>query len=143
MKRDVAERFWSHVDIRGPDECWPWKAHVNPNRYGYFMLETGRAVRAHKMAYTLTNGPVPPGKVLRHRCVGNRICCNPAHLRLGTQAQNLEEMREQGRDSPPPVRRGEANNKVTLADSEVRRVRELYATGEMTQTELADRTGMT
>ena len=46
----------------------------------------------HVIAYELANGPVPEGKEIDHRCL-NRLCVNPAHLRLATHAQNMQNQR--------------------------------------------------
>lgn len=90
------ERFWAKVDKRDDDECWPWTAtRDRPNSYGRFQV--GRKNhRAHRVAYELEHGRVPPGLVVMHRC-DNPPCCNPAHLRLGTQAQNHMDSVAKGR----------------------------------------------
>jgi hypothetical protein len=99
---DLADRFWSHVERRGPDECWPWKLSVR--RDGYGQIRYGRRQLAtHRLAYQLAVGPIPAGTghhgmVVRHTC-DYRRCCNPAHLRLGTQAQNLKDMQLRWRDA--------------------------------------------
>jgi hypothetical protein len=41
----------------------------------------------------MSHGPIPEGMVVRHKC-DNRKCCNPAHLELGTQAKNVQDMFE-------------------------------------------------
>lgn len=89
----VEERFWAKVDKSGgPDACWNWKASVNPDGYGNFMWKNEQ--RAHRVAWILTNGPISDGLSVLHeptRC-NNRTCCNPAHLYLGTQFQNVHDM---------------------------------------------------
>jgi HNH endonuclease len=92
----VAERFWSKVDRRGERECWVWLAKTN-GRYGYFHLGRGRLVGAHRVAYELMVGPIPPGFVVHHVCRATR-CVNPRHLRADTQSANVL------RDTSPPAR---------------------------------------
>ena len=83
------ERFWSKVDRGEPNECWPWTASLS-NGYGQFWL-AGRMVYAHRVAYELSVGPIPPGLQLDHvrerGCAGGS-CCNPAHLEPVTNAEN-------------------------------------------------------
>jgi hypothetical protein len=97
----TAVRFWKKVDQSGgPDACWVWTAGRGGTMgYGSFQMGTYRNthhVRAHRMAWELTNGPIPAGKYVCHRC-DNPPCCNPAHLFLGTQGDNLRDMYAKGR----------------------------------------------
>lgn len=52
--------------------------------------------RVHQVAWILTNGPIPPGMGVLHRC-DNQPCCNPSHLFIGTQADNVADMVAKGR----------------------------------------------
>jgi len=65
-------RFWRYVDIKGPDECWPWTGAVDKNGYGRTAWYT-RPHYSHRLAYFLTTGtwPMPMG---RHTC-DNPPCC--------------------------------------------------------------------
>lgn len=94
-----AERFWAKVDqSAGPDRCWPWAGPINELRggYGYFYDDDARLRRAHIVAWELTHGIVPAGQVICHSC-DNPACCNPACMFLGTQGENLQDMRDKGR----------------------------------------------
>jgi HNH endonuclease len=105
-RRSIEERFWEKVDKKGPapvaqpelESCWLWTASttdkVSPR--GSFRRTHLRAELAHRVAWELTYGPIPEGLVVCHRCdVG--LCVRPTHLFLGTQAENLEDMRSKGR----------------------------------------------
>jgi hypothetical protein len=52
--------------------------------------------RSHRAAWKLTHGPIPDGLQVLHRC-DNPPCCNPAHLFLGTQQDNIADMHKKGR----------------------------------------------
>src|SRR5712675_1429552 len=80
---------------RGPNECWEWDGYCNPLGYSQIGFE-GRTWAGHRLFYTFFKGEIPPGLKVLHSC-DNRKCCNPRHLSLGTQQDNLEDMRKKGR----------------------------------------------
>lgn len=91
------ERFWSHVDQSGgPDACWDWERHTDTGGYGVYSIERN-LYKAHRVAWSFThnNGILPKESVL-HSC-DNRRCCNPRHLRLGNQFDNMLDMVQRGR----------------------------------------------
>lgn len=98
-RRQLSERFWSRVDRRGADECWLWQLSTSgQGQHGQFTWRTfDRQVHfyAHRVAWFLTHGCAADLKVC-HRCDVPR-CCNPSHLFLGTQADNLNDARTKGR----------------------------------------------
>jgi hypothetical protein len=51
---------------------------------------------AHRAAWELTNGPIPADQQVLHRC-DNPACCNPAHLKLGTHFDNMQDRKRAGR----------------------------------------------
>ena len=91
-----AERlFWAHVDIRGEDECWPWKDYVEESGYGRVSYN-GKVELAHRVAFVLSGGQFTDGPLVLHSC-DNPPCCNPKHLHSGTHAKNNEECVLRGR----------------------------------------------
>lgn len=123
---DIA-RYWAKVDVRGPDECWPWTAGTNVAGYGCFGKDR-KSILAHRISLAI-DGRDPSGAIARHRC-DNPPCCNPAHLETGTHADNARDREERGRGNqvsgdrsgsrtkPERLARGERVNtaKLTAAD---------------------------
>jgi hypothetical protein len=110
--------FWSRVKKGGPDECWDWQGST-ANHYGqvYLGKRNGKQVNdsAHNVMWRLHHGDIPAGLVIRHRC-DRTICLNPRHLLIGTQADNVEDARIQGKYKRPRPNgqkiRGEARRQV-------------------------------
>ena len=75
------ESFWPKVDKSG--DCWIWQGAPNGSGYGTF-----RKIGAHRWAYENLRGPIPQGLHIDHLC-RNRLCVNPNHMDLVTQAENL------------------------------------------------------
>jgi hypothetical protein len=89
---------WLHIK-RGTDaECWPWIGGRDSDGYGV-MQYNNHPVRAIKVVYVLTKGDIPEGLQVLHTCPGGDwpACCNPAHLSLGTHAENHRQKAERGR----------------------------------------------
>lgn len=93
-KRAERARFLARRGKRGPRECWHWEGGRNSDGYGVVRLGR-RLVLAHRLAYALAYGS-PGRSIVRHTC-DNPVCCNPAHLIAGTQAENVADMIERGR----------------------------------------------
>lgn len=90
-KISIEERFWSHVNKRGPKHpelghCWQWKLRPSSNGYGSFSVNN-HPVLVHRWAYKFLVGPIPEGLTIDHLC-RNRMCVRPSHLEPVTQAEN-------------------------------------------------------
>lgn len=59
--------------------CWVWTGAIQKGGYGTISIATAKKALAHRTAYELFVGPIPPDKELHHTCA-NRPCVNPAHL---------------------------------------------------------------
>ncbi len=119
------DRFWSRVAVAGPDECWVFlrKDRTPHWSYGEYWSPTFGSMRATRMALLLESRPIPatPGVkwVVMHTC-DNPPCCNPAHLRVGTQSDNMRDKCAKGRhrsghERDRIVRRLRARNSPRLA----------------------------
>lgn len=131
-QQTTAERFAAKVARGGADECWLWQGALNNFGYGKFGLSLGElgepkksSIVAHRVAWRLENGPIPTGLCVCHRC-DNPRCVNPAHLFLGTKAENTRDMLAKGRDRQP-LRRGIEVHNALLTDDRVREIRRMLA----------------
>ena len=76
--------------------CMLWEGFWHPRfQYGRVMLSP-RAEQAHRAVWASVHGPIPKGMCVLHRC-DTPPCCNPAHLFLGTHADNMRDMAKKGR----------------------------------------------
>lgn len=88
------DKFWERVERKGPDDCWLWKGANNGRGYGRLRFR-GKYYAAHRLAFELSSGKAPQLCVL-HSC-DNPPCCNPKHLREGTNEENSLDMIRRGR----------------------------------------------
>jgi hypothetical protein len=94
----ASDRFWSKVRTGTEADCWEWTAGLyGGKRYGSFRVskELGNHL-AHRVAFGLSNGGIPDGMDILHRC-DNPRCCNPKHLFAGTAKDNVDDMMAKGR----------------------------------------------
>lgn len=97
-----AERLKRHVPNWGElDACWEWTGNRNPKGYGSIGVGT-KHVMVHRVAYALHYRRDPGPLRVLHRC-DNPPCCNPAHLFLGTPADNTADMMSKGRCRAPKL----------------------------------------
>lgn len=114
LVRRSEQRFWAKVEIKGPDECWPY-LESKRGGYGQFRVTgLGGKLGAHQVSFVLKNGYLPPQ--VRHEC-DNRVCCNPAHLLPGTHRDNMNDVIKRKRQA------GEKNGFAKLSEDDVRAIR--------------------
>lgn len=120
------EEFWNKV--AKSEGCWEWQGSRNGQRKGYGSFwYRGRHHRAHRFAWTLANGEIPPGLLVCHRC-DNPPCVRPDHLFLGTNEDNMADMRAKGR-ARNGQKCGEMNSNAILTAAQVKELRQLRDAG--------------
>ena len=92
----VIERYRGLVDVRGPQDCWPWKASINTSGYGRFKINPYEVVAASRLTLVMATKQEHMDLLALHSC-DNPCCCNPRHLRWGTVADNVADMLERNR----------------------------------------------
>jgi hypothetical protein len=88
-------RFLKRLRVTGGG-CWEWTGATVPGGYGRLRGDDARSTLAHRAAWLWANGPFPDGLKVCHRC-DNPPCCNPEHLFLGTQLENMRDCVAKGR----------------------------------------------
>jgi len=125
--------FLSHVDVRGPDECWLWELACDKNGYGLFTVRIKgqwRKRNSHRVAYIIANGTISNRVCVLHTC-DNPPCCNPNHLFKGTHQDNMLDRDRKGR-----------SGSAKLREADVREIFTLYNMGNWTYEELRVRYGL-
>lgn len=112
------KRFWSYVDIRSEDECWPWTGSLDKNGYGKFWFIDG-LIGAHNFSLQLKlDRPIDFYSETLHKC-NNRICQNPKHLEEGTHTENMKGVIY-------PDRKGENNGHAKLTNAQILSIKTTY-----------------
>lgn len=123
-------------------DCRNWSRSKNNNGYATIGIG-GRTILAHRVSYRAFKGRIPQGMNILHSC-DNRLCVNPDHLRIGTQKDNMRECSDKGRlKIVHGLHFGERHSFSRLTNSQVTQIKQMLASGELTQQAIADRFGVT
>jgi len=92
------------INMMGGDEtvCWPWMGATGGKHGRPYVRYEGKVRTAYSVVYELTTGDIVGTRLIRHKC-DNPICCNPKHLEIGTQKENMKDMRERERHGIPKI----------------------------------------
>lgn len=114
-------RFYSKVKVGAPNDCWQY---LGCTRKGYGAFGVGhRMVQAHRFAYELNlDCALSTSNDVLHSC-DNPTCCNPAHLRLGSDLDNAADRVKRNRQA-----KGDQNGRAKLLSDDVRYIRRLPLT---------------
>ncbi|WP_171820717.1 HNH endonuclease [Pseudomonas protegens] len=107
-------------------DCIVYGGYRNRDGYGK-VNRKGKAHFAHRYLWSVLNGlPSAESRVLHH--CDNPPCCNPEHLFIGTQLENMQDMRRKGRgrwasQKGRPGYKGQSNPRAKLTSDQVRWIR--------------------
>lgn len=133
--RPLKDRFLEKTKKVGG--CLEWTGAVNQSGYG--TIWNGRADLSHRVAWGLSNGRIPDGLHVLHKC-DNRKCVLDSHLFLGTNAENVLDREEKGRGKVPNTA-GSKNGQAKLNEGLVKQIRSLRNRG-LKQIRIAEKFGL-
>lgn len=121
------DRFFKWIS-KLPNGCWRWMGSIKQRKnrpqsewHGQWRNEAGEIELCHRAAWRILVGVIPRDALVLHRC-DNPRCCNPEHLFLGTQADNVSDMWDKGR-ARPGISRGASHGMSKLTEALVREIR--------------------
>jgi len=89
------DHFLSQIKKNENTECWEWTGFLKGG-YGYIRVNR-KDFAVHRLMFERYKRPIPKNVNVCHSC-DNTKCCNPEHLWLGTQQENIKDMINKKRD---------------------------------------------
>lgn len=118
MTETVADRLCKRLHLTSSG-CWEWLGYCNVDGYGQINIGLGRFL-THRVTWVMVHGQIPKGMKILHIC-DNPPCCNPAHLWLGTNADNSADMVAKGRAATPGAKLTSNQVEAIRADARIQR----------------------
>jgi hypothetical protein len=132
--RDVLLGKFEKYSKHQPNGCTEWVAGKTSDGYGVINFNN-KSLLAHRVAIELFLGLNPERMLVCHKC-DNRSCVNPEHLFLGSQEDNMKDMKSKGRRKGVNCREMNGRAKLTMSVAqEIRRKREIGYTLKQLATE--------
>lgn len=130
------ERFRSRFFIEPNSGCWLWEGSVSTTGYGVIGRggRGGTNIFAHRLSWELHRGPIPEGVGPHGTCVLHKcdtpMCVNPAHLFLGSQADNMADLVAKGRQAKNRrLPKGERHPNAKLTENDVSEIKSCRDSG--------------
>lgn len=134
ITESLTKRFWLYVSVGNTTDCWMWVGDRGKDGYGRIWHE-GKTRQAHRVAFFLFGGVLPPNKPsVLHTC-DTPACVNPTHLFAGDTKDNNADRDRKGRNADV---RGEKNACAKLNTAQVLAIHQLYKEAWMTKTSIAE-----
>jgi len=129
-------RYYFDKNVVKKDGCWEWKG-VKTHGYGSIGLGRKTKLRAHRVSWILHKGHIPKDMFICHKC-DNPECTNPAHLFLGTCADNNKDMMQKGRNKGV-FKKGRKPNNTLLTENQVKQIKIDLKSKSMTCKQIAEK----
>lgn len=141
QQESVKARFWAKVDVRGPDECWDWRASLNTSGYGRFKYASYQQASAHRAALIIHTGADHIDLLALHSC-DRPSCVNPHHLRWGTVRDNSDDKISRNRHRNGKLA-GFTNPRCTLTPDQLAEIVHLIDRSRLHNGQIGERFGLT
>ena len=133
VSRDVIRRVLNELNLKHPETpkysimdvlskinkdksgCWNWTGPKANNGYGRISFQNEHLI-AHRLVYKLLKGEIPKGMNLCHSC-DNPQCCNPDHMFIGTQKDNMIDCLKKNRSASAKLKYEEVQAIRSLSDA--------------------------
>lgn len=125
-KKNMPEDFWNRVQkSQSLDACWPWLGCEDGHGYGCLKYQ-GIVRKAHRLAWELANRVTLSNKdiFVCHHC-DNPVCCNPAHLWIGSVIDNNRDAMKKNRTC-----KGSRNANARLKEADIPMIFSRHRRGE-------------
>lgn len=119
--------------IQDANGCWIWQlAKRKPPDLPYGIMKyEGRTMKVYRVVYTLTHGEIPKGLFVLHNC-DVAECCNPVHLFLGSQLDNIKDRHTKNRNGVTN-QWGERAPKTVITEKQAIDILQRHANGASNQ----------